>query len=116
MAGYNKTIIIGRLGQDPEFKKRNGMDYTKFPICNSVFKDGQEEVQWHNIACFGKQAILCHDHLSKGDLCCVEGRLDSQSYLKDGVEQKKVTIIAERITFLSSKHKQKEASNESQQD
>lgn len=116
---YNKTIIIGRLGADPEFtetKRLNQetgkpLEIAKFKLSNTVIKDGKEEIQWHDLAAFGKQAILCHDYLHKGDLCCIEGRLDRHSYSKNGEEVFKTTIIAERITFLQSS-KRKETNNE----
>jgi single-strand DNA-binding protein len=76
-----------------------------------VIKDGKEEIQWHDLVAFGKQAILCHDYLHKGDLCCVEGRLDRSSYSKNGEEVFKTTIIVERMTFLSPS-KRKETNNE----
>lgn len=117
---FNKTIIIGRLGDNPEFtetKRLNletvkPLETAKFKLSNTVIKDGKEEIQWHDLAAFGKQAILCHDYLHKGDLCCVEGRLDRRHYeSQDGEEIFKTTIIAERITFLSSS-KRKETNNE----
>lgn len=112
---FNKTIIVGRLGDDPEFtetKRFNPetgkpLEIAKFKLSNTVIRDGKEEIQWYNLAAFGKQAILCHDYLHKGDLCCVEGRLDRQHYKsQDGEEIFKTTIIAEHITFLSSKRKE----------
>lgn len=103
---YNKTIIIGRLGQDPEFKTGGKTDVTRFSLSNNtVRKDGTSEVQWHKICAFGKQALLCHQHLKKGDLCCIEGRLDTRSYEKDGEKRISNAIIAERITFLSTKRR-----------
>lgn len=117
---FNKTIIVGRLGNDPEMTETKSLnletgkpiEIARFKLSNTVFRDGKEETQWHDLAAFGKQAILCHDYLHKGDLCCVEGRLDRQHYKsQDGEEIFKTTIIAERITFLSSS-KRKETNNE----
>jgi single-strand DNA-binding protein len=117
---FNQTIIIGRLGNDPEMSETkrlnpetgNPLEIAKFKLSNTVIKDGKEEIQWHDLAAFGKQAILCHDYLHKGDLCCVEGRLDRQHYKsQDGEEIFKTTIIAEHITFLSPS-KRKETNNE----
>lgn len=117
---YNKTIIIGRLGNDPEMTETKSLnletgkplEIAKLKLSNTVIRDGKEEIQWHDLAAFGRQAILCHDYLHKGDLCCVDGRLDRQHYKsQDGEEIFKTTIIAEHITFLSSS-KHKEANNE----
>lgn len=100
---YNKTIIIGRLARDPEFGQGKKTEIAKFSLSNSTYKDGQEEVQWHRICAFGKQAILCHDHLHKGDLCCIEGRIDNRTYEKDGQKRYFQSIIAEKVTFLASR-------------
>ena len=97
---FNRTIIIGRLGCDPELKQGQKTEYALFSLLNSSFRDGQEEVQSHRICAFGKQAHVCHDYLRKGDLCCIEGRLESETYLHKGETLYKQKIIAERITFL----------------
>lgn len=101
MANYsfNKIIIIGRLGQEPVFKAGAKTDIARFTLCNSVVKDGKEEVQWHNIVSFGKQANLVTEHLHKGDLVCIEGSLDSKAYSCE-------RIIAERMAFISSKKRE----------
>lgn len=99
MSMYNRTIIIGRLGEDPELKPHSKAEFqTEFNISNNRITDGKEVIQWHKIAAFGKQAKLCTDYLRKGDLCCIEGRLDVDTR----TEPFKQYIIAERITFLSA--------------
>ena len=104
--GYNKTIIIGRLGADPEFRSGEKSDIANFSICNSTFdKDGNEDVQWHRIKAFGRQALLCRDHLRKGDLCCIEGRLDVHAYEKNGERRVANSIIVEKLTFLTPKRR-----------
>ena len=105
---FNRTVIIGRLGKDPEFKHGTKADYTKFTIYNWTVKDGKEETVWHEIAAFDRQAVLCRDYLHKGELCCIEGRLDETNY-EGKVKQ---TIIAERVVFLSSKKHQNENKQE----
>lgn len=105
---FNRTIIIGRLGEDPKLKTGGKVDSCTFTISNSTSRDGVEEVQWHDMVAFGKQARVCAEHLHKGDLCCVEGKLDCQNYIKDGEKMYKQTIIAERITFLSTARPKKD--------
>ena len=108
---YNKTILIGRLGADPELKTGGKSDYANFSICNSsVDKEGREEVQWHRVKAFGKQAHLCKDYLHKGDLCCVEGRLDAHSCEKNGEKRIANSIILEKLTFLTPKRRTDNAS------
>lgn len=103
MAIYNKTIIIGRLGEDPELKPHSKAEFqTAFYVYNCAIVDGEEVKQWHKIAAFGKQAKLCADYLHKGDLCCIEGRLD----IDTRTEPFKQYIISERIAFLSAVKKE----------
>lgn len=94
---YNKTIIIGRLGANPI--EKNGC--AVFPILNTTWdvKIHKEQVQMHKAYAVGKQAALVMKHLHKGDLCCIEGKLDE-----------KQSICAERITFLSNRRKENEKS------
>ena len=99
MKTFNRPIIIGRLGQDPELKG----DVAMFTVSNSTIRDGVEEVMWHKIRAFGNQAKLCVEYLHKGDLCCIEGTLSNHTYEKDGKVHHSQSIIVERITFLASK-------------
>lgn len=91
ISSYSKTILIGRLGHDPAKRDENS---AAFPILNSVFEDGMEKVQSHKVLVFGKQKDVCMTHLKKGDLCCIEGKLEPENF----------AILAERITFLSHHH------------
>lgn len=99
MSMYNKTVIIGRLGENPELKPHSKAGFqTEFNVSNNTIIDGKEVANWHKIAAFGKQAKLCADYLHKGDLCCIEGRLD----IDTRTEPYKQVIIAERVAFLST--------------
>ena len=100
MSHYGKTIIIGRVGDTPELKKVNGGSMTNFQICNFDVNNGQEVAQWHRIAVFGKQAKVVCEHVVKGDLICIEGRLSGES-TDDGKVMPIIT--AEKVCFLSSR-------------
>lgn len=120
---FNKIIIVGRLGIDPEISTKNKAqresdisqqpDFAYFTILNSTIDQfGNETSKSYDINAFGKQAMLCHDYLHKGDLCCVEGRLDRQPCVLNGNETLKTVIIAEHITFLPRTKHSKEASGD----
>ena len=106
MASYNKTILIGRVNGMSELKKNTkGIEYLTLGILNSDVKGGKEVTLQHKVTCFGKQAILVEKEITKGDLMCIEGRLSIEPNEDEG---QGVTIVAERITFLSHKRKQEE--------
>ena len=91
---FNRTIIIGRLGENPKLVNKK---YASFTLCNTTIdgKSGEETIMWHKIIVCEKQRDLVMSHLRKGDLCCIEGRLTQDVYKGSNV------ICAERITFLS---------------
>jgi len=71
---------------------------------NRVWKnqqgEKQENVQFHNIVVFGRQAEIVSQYLNKGSLILVEGRIQTRSWEgKDGVKQYRTEIVAERIQF-----------------
>ena len=94
--GFSKFITIGRLGRDPKVENEKTVS---FPIWTSEIQDGKEVTKSEMILVFGKQRELCMEHLHKGDLCCIEGKLTRETG-KTGV-----AVVAERITFMSRKTK-----------
>lgn len=113
MSNLNRALIIGRVGQDPELRGSGT------PVCNlSVAtserrkdRNGEtrEETEWHSVTVFGKQAESCAEHLRKGSLVYIEGRLRTESYTgRDGTEKRKTVIIANTVQFLGGKREQRE--------
>lgn len=110
--GLNKTMLIGRLGRDPETKHTpSGQEVTSFSIATPdkyTDKAGvkHEKTQWHDVIAWGKLSELCGKYLKKGSQCYVEGRLEYREWEKDGVKRKKAEIVLEKIEFLSSGSRQ----------
>lgn len=108
MSGVNKVIIVGRLGGDPEMKAiGQGTTVTRLNVATSenwVGKDGQkqERTEWHRIVVWGKLAELCGKYLAKGRQVYVEGRLQTNSYEKNGVKMYSTEIVANTVQFLGS--------------
>ncbi len=102
----NKVFIIGNLTRDPEMRALpSGISVTSFGVAtNRVWKDksGQkkEDVQFHNIVVFGKQAETTKQYLTKGNSVLIEGRIQTRNWdAKDGTKHSKTEIIAERVQF-----------------
>jgi len=102
----NKVFIIGNLTRDPELKTLpSGSSVANFGIAtNRVWRnqqgEKQEEVQFHNIVVFGKQADTVSQYLKKGGSVLVEGRLQTRNWeAQDGTKRTKTEIVAERVQF-----------------
>jgi single-strand DNA-binding protein len=100
----NKAFIIGNLTRDPEMRSLpSGVPVTSFGVAtNRVFKDktGQkkEDVQFHNIVAFGKQAEIAKQYLFKGSSVLIEGRIQNRTWeSQDGTKKNRTEIICERL-------------------
>ncbi len=110
MAGtYNKVILIGRLGRDPELRyTQTGMPVANFPLATDesfVDRDGnrQERTEWHRIVVWDKQAETVANYLSKGRLVLVEGSIYTRKWQdSQGQDRYTTEIRAQRVIFLDS--------------
>ena len=115
MGSINNVLIVGRLGADPESRETAGGLVTNLRVATSeqwTGKDGQrqEKTEWHRVAVWGNQAGPCAEYLRKGSECCVEGKIETRTWDKDGVKQYSTEIRAHRVTFLGSKQDSRPAS------
>lgn len=98
ICNYSKTILIGRLGHNPVERDENS---AAFPVLNSIIEGGKEKVQSWTVLVSGKQKDVCMAHLKKGDLCCIEGKINYEVY-EGKIDPEGATLLAERVTFLSN--------------
>ena len=105
----NKYMIIGNLGQDPELNHtESGTAVCRLSVAtNRKWKDRddnlKEEVTWHRVTVWAKQAENCAEYLKKGSKVYVEGRFQSREYEKEGEKRWSAECVAERVVFLDSK-------------
>lgn len=101
-----RAVVSGRITQ--ELKE---LKYTKdskavldISIGSNSYKKGAGEYNqksnFFNVTVFGKQAESCKQYLAKGSQVIVDGRLDFQSWEKDGVKHSMIKIIADSVTFI----------------
>lgn len=94
----NMVTLIGCLTSGVEIKEVNGKKVTTMNIAvNRTFKNmnGEYETDYFDIICWNIIADNCVEYLKKGDLVGIKGRLQTND--------NKLEIIAEKVTFLSSK-------------
>jgi len=104
MSSFNRVIIMGTLGQDPDFKTLNSG--TKLCNLSIATNDGfgeKKKTNWHKITVWGKQAEACSTYLKKGATVIVEGRLEYESFTpkSGGSRQTVAKIQADRVQFMS---------------
>ena len=106
MANLNKVFLMGNLTRDPELRYvPSGAPVATFGLAVNrryVTQHGEkkDEVCFVRVVVFGKQAESCSQHLSKGRLVFIEGRLQYRSWEQDGQKRSTLDIVADRVQFL----------------
>jgi single-strand DNA-binding protein len=101
----NKVFIFGNLTRDPERKSLpSGMAVVSLGVATNrvyvVNGQKQEEVEFHNVVAFGKQAEVIAQYLKKGSSLLVEGRIKTRNWQDpQGQKHYKTEIIADRVQF-----------------
>lgn len=106
----NKVMLIGNLTRDPEIKTVGDSQVTSFSIAtNESYKDKQgnkvDKAEYHNIVAWGKLANIISQYCTKGSKVYIEGKLETQSWEKEGVKQYKTIIKAYTVQFLNKVEK-----------
>ena len=107
MSNVNKTIIMGRLGNDPTTRyTQGGVAVTEISVATSEKwkdKDGeqQEHTEWHKIVFWGRQAEIAGEYLKKGHLVYVEGQNRTEKWTdQEGVDRYTTKIRASELKLM----------------
>lgn len=117
MRSFNKIIIAGHLGRDPEIRYLpDGTAVCNFSIATSEKRkdrsgDGQEATTWFKVVLWRQLAELANQYLTKGKPVYIEGRLAQQEYTdKDGNKRTSLEVTATEMKFLDSRGEESSSS------
>lgn len=108
----NNVILIGRLTRDPELR----YTVSNVAVCNLSLAvnrtytndEGEKETDYINVTVFKKQAENCKGYLFKGSQVAIKGEIRTDTYTdKEGNNKKNFYVLANAITFLDNKKKDK---------
>ena len=110
----NQVVLVGRLSRDITINKSNAGNNKVATICLAVprsFKnsDGSYDTDFIECILFDTVAINTKEYCKKGDIVGVKGRLQTRKVELDSEKIKQIVeVIAEKVTFLSSKRQEEE--------
>ena len=108
MAGVNRVVLLGNLGQEPQVRQtQGGSTVANLRLAtNESWRDRvsgelKTSTEWHNIVAFGKTAETVDRFLSKGSLIYVEGRLQTRKWQdQSGADHYTTEVLAQTIQLL----------------
>ena len=109
MLNLNRAQILGNLTRDPEMRfTGNGQAVSNFSVAtnrrwtNRDSGEKEEQVEFHNVVIWGKQAESVSPMLKKGNPVFVEGRIQTRSWEgQDGVKRYRSEIVADSVIVLT---------------
>ena len=103
----NTWIGIGRLTADPEIRyvQASGTVVANFSIAidRKYKREGAPTADFFNCSAFGKTAEFCEKYVKKGTKLVVTGRIQNDSYEKDGQKKTSTKIMVDSLEFAESK-------------
>lgn len=110
----NKVILIGRLTADPDVRAAaNGTHVTSVRLATNTYlgrdDDGtkREQVEFHQLVVFGRQAEIAAEYLTKGQLIYAEGRSQTRSWeTSEGQRRYTTEVVVDRFQMLEPRRAQ----------
>lgn len=103
----NNTVVVGRIVKSPELKEtENGKKVANITLAvPRSYKNNEGEYETDFIPCVLWSGIAENtvNYCKTGDLVGIKGRVQSRTYETDEARHYVVELVAEKVTFLSSK-------------
>ncbi|HSF23940.1 MAG TPA: single-stranded DNA-binding protein [Blastocatellia bacterium] len=110
MASFNKVILVGYLGRDPELRYTpEGTAVCNFSMATTERKKSKsgefhDVTTWFRVTLWRRQAEVASQYLSKGRQVYVEGRLSMTEYQdRDGNTRTSLEVQGTDIQFIGSR-------------
>jgi single-strand DNA-binding protein len=105
MAGVNKVILVGNLGDDPEVRSlNNGGEVVNMRVATSESwkdRDGnrQERTEWHRVVIFNENlGKVAKSYLKKGSKVYLEGQIQTRKWTdQSGADRYSTEIVLQRF-------------------
>lgn len=115
MGYYNKVILVGNLTRDPQLSYLPSQTpVVEFGLAiNRRWRgsngEQREETCFVDCRCYGRQAEVFNQYMSKGQNVLVEGRLQFDTWEgQDGQKRSKHRVFVQNFQFLGAPQRQQE--------
>lgn len=115
---FNKIIIVGNLGRDPELRYTpQGNAVCNFSMATNEKRrdksgDSQDVTTWFRVTLWGKQAENASKFLTKGSNVYIEGRLRLEEWNdRDGKTRTTLDVQATDMQFIGSRQEDSHSSS-----
>lgn len=119
MSTFNRIIVVGNLGRDPELRySPQGLPVCSFSLAtNERQKDKQtgelvDSTIWYRANIFGRKAEVAAQYLQKGSPVYIDGKLKPEEWTdRDGKARFTLNINASDFNFIGNTNGREEVAS-----
>ncbi|CAN5765603.1 hypothetical protein BH23GEM10_BH23GEM10_07480 [soil metagenome] len=103
----NKIILVGHIGRDPDVQTTNGgtkVAHVSLATSRRFPRDGgmEERTEWHRLTLWDRLAQIAEDYVRKGDRVYIEGRMEYDSFERNGVTIPTAEVHVRELVMLGA--------------
>jgi single-strand DNA-binding protein len=115
----NKVILVGNIGRDPDIQTTaTGTKVAHVSLATSrrFPRDGgvEERTEWHRLTLWDRLAQLTEDYVRKGDRVYIEGRMEYDSFERNGVTIPTAEVHVRELVLLGAPNGRSAAEEEAE--
>ncbi len=101
----NKIILVGNAGRDPDVQTTAGgskVAHVSLATTRRFQRNGgyEERTEWHRLTLWERLAELAEEYVHKGDRLYIEGRMEYDTYEKNGVTIPTAQVVVRELVLL----------------
>lgn len=106
MTGFGNAVIVGRITKDLEIKTtQSGKNILTFTVAYDHAKD---QATFINCVAWGATAENINKYHAKGDLIAVNGKIEQDTWEKDGVKRTSLKVQVRGFDFMPNPKQKQE--------
>ena len=103
----NKVILVGNIGRDPDIQTTTAgtkVAHVSLATSRRIQRNGnfEDRTEWHRLTLWDRMAQLAEDYVRKGDRVYVEGRIEYDSFEKNGVTIPTAEVTVRELLLLGA--------------
>jgi len=117
----NKVILVGNIGRDPDVQTTSTgtkVAHVSLATTRRIPRNGnyEDRTEWHRLTLWDRLAQLAEDYVRKGDRVYIEGRIEYDSFEKNGVTIPTAEVSVRELVLLGAPRNGNGAETEENED
>ena len=103
----NKVILVGNAGRDPDVQTTAGgskVAHVSLATTRRIPRNGgyEDRTEWHRLTLWNRMAEIADEYVKKGDRLYIEGRMEYDTYEKNGVTIPTAQVNVRELVLLGA--------------